>query len=229
MTEEDFLSRWSRRKREARTDAPQTAEVPALEAGDTVTTPGDTAGEPEIDLSSLPPIDSITAETDITAFLRKGIPQELTRAALRRAWDSDPVIRDFVGLVENAWDFNDPTAMAGFGPLDGTGAELGEVVERIVGGVRDVTDRLTNGDAPGLETAREAGSECQEDQEAHSTVAGNGPAVRDQLVSVESTRAVAASQRAETEPREPSLRRKHGGALPRDADDGPVSGSRTHP
>ena len=67
------------------------------------------------DLASLPPIDSIGANTDIAAFLRPGVPMELTRAALRRAWTSDPAIRDFVGLVENGWDFNNPDAVSGFG------------------------------------------------------------------------------------------------------------------
>src|SRR5882724_11016160 len=130
MSEEEFLARWSRRKREARAaaDGPQPtapAEVAAEHA----------VGE-EVDLSSLPPIDSITAATDITAYLRNGIPQELGRAALRRAWSADPAIRDFVGLAENAWDFNDPNAMPGFGPLDFSEQQLSAVVERIVGGVR---------------------------------------------------------------------------------------------
>jgi TorA maturation chaperone TorD len=30
---------------------------------------------------------------------------------------TDPAIRDFIGIAENQWDFNDPTAMPGFGPL----------------------------------------------------------------------------------------------------------------
>ena len=60
---------------------------------------------------------SITAVTDIRAFLAPGVPTELARAALRRAWSADPAIRDFVGLAENAWDFTDPTAMPGFGAL----------------------------------------------------------------------------------------------------------------
>ena len=30
---------------------------------------------------------------------------------------ADPAIRDFVGLAENEWDFNDPNADAGFGPI----------------------------------------------------------------------------------------------------------------
>jgi hypothetical protein len=88
----------------------------------------------------LPPVESIDAATDVTAFLRKGIPQELSRAALRRAWSADPAIRDFVGLAENAWDFNDPNAMAGFGPLDYSAEQVGALVRRIVGGVVEAAE-----------------------------------------------------------------------------------------
>ena len=50
-------------------------------------------------------------------FCKADVPAELTRAALRQAWTSDPAIRDFVGIAENQWDFNDPNAIPGFGPL----------------------------------------------------------------------------------------------------------------
>jgi hypothetical protein len=66
----------------------------------------------------LPPIGSIASGSDITAFLAPGVPLELTRAALRRAWTTDPAIRDFIGLSENAWDFNAPGGVPGFGSLD---------------------------------------------------------------------------------------------------------------
>jgi Protein of unknown function (DUF3306) len=144
MSDKDFLARWSRRKREARAtvDAPpltQTAETPNPMPSATA----ETAVDAEVDLSSLPPIELITAATDVTAFLRQGIPPELGRAALRRAWAADPAIRDFVGLAENAWDFNDPHAMPGFGPLDCSEEQLGALVDRIVGGVRSAADNLT--------------------------------------------------------------------------------------
>jgi len=147
MSEEEFLARWSRRKSEARTNV----ALPQATEGDPSPAPPPSAAkesvakekdESEFDPSSLPPIDAITAATDITAYLRKGIPRELTRAALRRAWTADPAIRDFVGLAENAWDFNDPTAMPGFGPLDCSETELAEWVDRIVGGVRKAAESL---------------------------------------------------------------------------------------
>ncbi len=144
MSDEEFLARWSRRKREAKAavDAPPPAEP--VETPDPA--PSATAENPanaEVDIANLPPVESITAATDVTAFLRQGIPPELSRAALRRAWAADPAIRDFVGLAENAWDFNDPHAMPGFGPLDCSEEQLGALVDRIVGGVRGAADSLT--------------------------------------------------------------------------------------
>jgi hypothetical protein len=123
---ESFLSRWSRRKREVvreteRADRPAPT-VNALADGDH--TSGDAAHRPApsrtglpFDPASLPPIQSITAETDIRGFLDAGVPSELTRAALRRAWACDPAIRNFVGLADYDWDFNAADSIAGFGPL----------------------------------------------------------------------------------------------------------------
>jgi len=71
----------------------------------------------KFDPVAVPPIESIDARTDITAFLQAGVPAELRRVALRRAWTTDPAIRDFKGLQESDWDFADPNAIAGFGNL----------------------------------------------------------------------------------------------------------------
>ena len=46
------------------------------------------------DAASLPAIDSIGAGSDIRAFLEVGVPADLTRAALRRVWLTDPAIRE---------------------------------------------------------------------------------------------------------------------------------------
>jgi hypothetical protein len=72
----------------------------------------------QIDLAGLPSVDAITATTDIRPFLAPGVPLELVRAALRRTWVADPRIRDFRGLQENGWDFNDLAAVPGFGRLE---------------------------------------------------------------------------------------------------------------
>jgi Protein of unknown function (DUF3306) len=106
---ESLLLRWARLKQAAK----------AAEEIDAASVGSEPAPVPEtpFDPASLPSIQSIAADTDIVAFLRTGVPAELTRAALRRAWTSDPAIRDFIGIAENQWDFNDPNAIPGFGPL----------------------------------------------------------------------------------------------------------------
>jgi uncharacterized protein DUF3306 len=115
---EDILARWSRRKAAARA-SPQPTEAPAPDNAPSDGTAAAAAETPPpFDLASLPSIESIGAETDLRVFLAKGVPADLTRAALRRAWSADPAIRDFIGLSENSWDFNDPGAMDGFGSLE---------------------------------------------------------------------------------------------------------------
>jgi uncharacterized protein DUF3306 len=220
MSDEEFLARWSRRKREAKVaaDAPapaQTAETPNPAPPVTAEDPAST----EVDLSSLPPIDSITAATDVTAFLRQGIPQDLTRAALRRAWASDPTIRDFVGLAENAWDFNDPHAMPGFGPLDYSDEQLGALVDRIVRGVRGAADSPTTAIPEQKDASPSADSNHEPllESGAPETVADLSPAEEitlDELPSAPAAAQPEAPQSVESD-QTSSRRRTHGSALPR--------------
>ena len=65
-------------------------------------------------------------------FFAPGVPAELTRAALRRAWVTDPAIRDFIGIAENQWDFTKPDGVPGFGSLELT-PELRRMVAQLVG------------------------------------------------------------------------------------------------
>jgi Protein of unknown function (DUF3306) len=97
---EGFLGRWSRLKREAREAVPSEAaeELPPEEA---------------VDLEALPPIESLGAESDYTAFMARGVPEDLRCAALRKAWASDPAIAGFRGFAEYDWDCNAP----GYGAL----------------------------------------------------------------------------------------------------------------
>ena len=139
MTEpETFLERWSRRKlAKGEPSIPKPTADQSLGNGDQTATAAlkesetTAANSQPFDLASLPPIDSIGANTDIAAFLRPGVPTELTRAALRRAWTSDPAIRDFVGLVENGWDFNNPDAISGFGAI--SAEDVARLASNIIG------------------------------------------------------------------------------------------------
>ena len=125
---EKFVSRWARLKRnadprrttEGPTDTPTLSmlDAPAGSAEAAISQPRSHAATTDefFDPDGLPSIQAITANTDISGFLQSRVPAELTRAALRQAWASDPAIRDFIGIAENQWDFNDPNAIPGFGP-----------------------------------------------------------------------------------------------------------------
>jgi len=123
---DNFLSRWSRRKQEAGERSEKKEEAankppaePVVENEPVRATSAPTSPPiPKFDVESLPSIESIGAESDITAFMRAGVPEALKRAALRRVWSSDPAIRDFVGLNENFWDAAGPDGIPGFGDLD---------------------------------------------------------------------------------------------------------------
>jgi hypothetical protein len=173
---ENFITRWSRRKREAAQDAdatkPAAAPAPTAESEhpdegrrkETDAAPADGGAlqpsEAAFDPTQLPPIETITAESDIRAFLAPGVPPELTRAALRRAWAADPKIRDFVGLSENSWDFNAPGAMAGFGPLEMTDelrAQVAQMVGRSLAG--ETTDRSASAEPQRHASSSEAASQ----------------------------------------------------------------------
>lgn len=112
--DDDFLSRWSRRKRAA--EAPL-QEAPALQ--DAVPPPPEPEVAPLADeeLAALPRIEDLTEGSDIRAFLRPGVPTALQSAALRRMWMLTPAIRDYRDpAVDYAWDWNVPGGVPGGGP-----------------------------------------------------------------------------------------------------------------
>lgn len=156
MSDDDFLSRWSHHKRLAESSPESLSQSPVPDPPvqeDEGSAVNSEAGKPveAPDLSALPPLDAITAATNVTAFLRKGVPLALTREALRRVWLADPAIRDFIGLAENAWDFNDPNAMPGFGPLDYTPEQVRDLVARIVSERKPVAGDDANSATPQLQ------------------------------------------------------------------------------
>ncbi|QIG91225.1 MULTISPECIES: DUF3306 domain-containing protein [unclassified Bradyrhizobium] len=218
MSGDDFLARWSRRKQaardgqaEPRPEQPAEANAPAAAAPD-VAEPCPT----ELDLSSLPPIESIGAATDVSAFLRKGIPQELSRAALRRAWSADPAIRDFIGLAENAWDFNDPTAMPGFGPLDYSAEQVDALVRRVVGDLVQAAENATDAIEGTVDAMRPPVAAVDDLAQASNPVKArpNLP-LSDESATAELPANSAAPQLPGPDEETAVRRRTHGGALPR--------------
>lgn len=188
---ESALQRWSRRKRRAAADRRERA-TPENDAGSAAAVrPSET--EPPVDPASLPPIEALDAGSDIRAFLAAGVPAELTRAALRRAWSADPAIRDFIGLSENSWDFNAPDGVAGFGLL--SAEDVRRLLERLLEEPQAAEAKPAfGGDRPGPDRDR--------------SVDAGDPTSADALAA-EPRQAV-----ADQECRPPPHRR-HGGALPK--------------
>lgn len=96
--DEGFVQRWSRLKQEARdAQPPEEAPrpdlpVPAMAADTSSPEAGDKPEEKPFDPASLPPVESLTKESDYSAFMRPEVPEDLRQKALRRLWAADPVL-----------------------------------------------------------------------------------------------------------------------------------------
>jgi hypothetical protein len=92
----DFLARWSRLKRRARQPQPPDAAPANAEAA---ALPAETPPE------TLPPIETLTAQSDYKIFMQAGVPEATRNAALQKLWRSDPVFANLDGLVEYGEDY----------------------------------------------------------------------------------------------------------------------------
>jgi hypothetical protein len=197
--DENFLARWSRRKRRRTVLEKAPSEASTLEAAQAA--PGKT-DSPLIDPATLPSLASIGAGSDLRAFLLPGVPADLARAALRRAWSVDPKIRDFIGLSENAWDFNAPGGVPGFGALTAED-------------VRALLDRLTGEAATAEPHSERASTAAEPSVEAPKDAQLSAPAPRGVINAGTAEPLVIEHENADSK-QVPSLpRQRHGGALPK--------------
>jgi hypothetical protein len=231
--QEKFLQRWSRRKHQAAEDSAPAAErdaAPVKRDDETDESPASAKpsvpdAEPAFDPASLPPLESIVANSDIRAFLRPGVPAGLTRAALRRAWSADPAIRDFIGLSENSWDFTAPNGVPGFGPLDP--AEVPRLLAEVFGpetrekvqSALEAVERATDAPAPQGKLADSAGkSEIpvtpKGDLPVESAVVAPGQSDTQNLLPSKGDDVAVQNGSSEPSSRFAGVRRSHGGALP---------------
>ena len=66
-------------------------------------------------------------------FLRKGVPEHLRNAALRKSWALDPAIRNYVNpALDYAYDWNTPGGVPGSSEL-GAGVDVARLVSEIMG------------------------------------------------------------------------------------------------
>lgn len=98
--DEPFLERWSRRKAQAREEVDEEPPAPEAEAG------GEFAARPDevVPPVELPDIDSLTEDSDYSAFMAPGVDGSVRRRALRKLFSSPKFnIRD--GLDDYCDDF----------------------------------------------------------------------------------------------------------------------------
>ena len=249
---ENFLTRWSRRKREIADDSdrvrrneqgPRAPDAPPAErsgADASLPAPAADSGTPEpaFDPSTLPPIDSITAETDISGFLAPGVPADMRLAALRRAWVADPKVRDFVGLNDYDFDFHTPGAIPGFGSLEMTDELRREAVRIVSAWQPESEPRTPSAPAPTAnvpeaavppaqpvattgETSAAAETAETAAREAAAASLDHPAVTQDELIDGEATtqrnNESAASQQEHSQPEnlQTLARRGHGRALPK--------------
>jgi hypothetical protein len=212
-----FLARWSRRKRGEAAEPKPLSEPHEIEPTSEMV-----EVEEDFDLSLLPDIESITAESDVTLFFKKGVPEALKNAALRKIWTADPAIRDFVAPADFQWDFNAPDGVPGFGSLE-SGIDMKAMLRQAVG------EPAPEADAPVETSPVEAGKAVPREGVAGSESPpmpdeeppGEGPPELAQRapegfsVSQDSKSENANSEtEADSGMKLPVLARKHGGALP---------------
>ncbi len=223
MSDEGFLRRWSRRKRtpgadDERKSAESLASRLPPEAGEEAETvppppsgggqvgasaqgssPNAARDDGAIDPATLPPIESLGPDSDYTVFLKKGVPEALRIAALRKAWMSDPFIRDFRGPAEYAIDYTTPEF--DLRPTD----DVAKMLDRIF------PQQPAEGERPPAPGAAPATPALEGPQPSSSSAA---PA---QDLSLPQEGAEPAAVERPVEPAAPqpeAARRKHGGALP---------------
>ncbi|MGI6856943.1 DUF3306 domain-containing protein [Mesorhizobium sp. 1B3] len=239
---ENLFARWSRRKQAARSTEFQTpdeeahaldkptaqAKADSIDQQLAPAEPDTTEAETVEPIESLPRVEDLTVDSDLSVFLRKGVPKALKGAAMRKMWSLDPAIRDYVGPAEYAWDFNQPGSMAGFGSLDPNDAVVDflSTIGRALDA--DAGEKATAPGAPQAQSARapadlsEQQADTPPDDTDHPASSDVPPEPRQLSASSQSPTSdpfeTVVSQEGTAEPEQlsqPTARPRHGSALPR--------------
>lgn len=109
--DEGFIGRWSQRKSRHKGETKREAPVARVARVEDTAPPPDgrdgVAAPQDVTKLDLPDIESMSIDSDFSAFLQDGVPEELRIAALRRLWRLDPIFANLDGLVEYGGDYTD--------------------------------------------------------------------------------------------------------------------------
>ena len=116
IQEDGFLSRWSRRKRAIAAGEEITELSPKEEAAQIEVAERDPEALAAIEAEHLAnreaaeaiDLESLTYESDFSAFFKDGVPTLLRQRALKILWRSNPVLANIDGLCDYDENFADP-------------------------------------------------------------------------------------------------------------------------
>lgn len=119
-----LAGRWSRLKQDSRATDHGDPDAAIEEQAEDTPEPDRPAEATDQDdvVAALPPIESLTADSDFKPFLDRAVPAELRRLALRKLWLSDPVFANLDGLN----DYDDDFRTLGVGKVVRTAYEVGK-------------------------------------------------------------------------------------------------------
>ena len=207
--DDTFLSRWSKRKREALTQPADEAGAPMGEGDAERQTQADEGEDQPFDLSLLPDLETLTGESDIQSFLHKAVPDALRNAALRRVWALDPAVRNYVGeALDYAYDWNTPGGVPGFGEILSNDQSLEFVRNLLAGPETDekvIEDAAAQQDrAPSADAQQLIGDQKKEPSDQKAQHHENVDFVEGEDIAAGKSQALSQPQR----------KPRHGGALP---------------
>ena len=172
-SDENLLLRWSRRKHEARQGKPAAAPQPAsaepeadpapaeteiMAASERVASAQDRVPDEPVAAEDLPDLETLTYESDFSAFMREGVPELIKKQALRKLWLSNPLLANLDGLNEY-----DPINKKFLEQLEGPAEAIGEVSrslrDKIMDAKRARDDRPRGRRSPSQQTRRPASAE----------------------------------------------------------------------
>ena len=230
-SDEGFLSRWSRRKREGEPEE-QPASLPAAPASESAAPAATEAPEPEVEMIEPPSLDLIDKDFDLASWLKQNVPETWKLAAMRRAWENDPAIANFENPARDyALDWNTPGGAPGYGPLTESD-DIAELVRGIFGEQPAPTAAtLVTEEAPGdgmshplsskdkaesIDAAVREGESADEEPAPLRLTASpeNRPNPRQERASTSSGLDAAMQQEAPREPVSVRVRKRGGGAIP---------------
>ena len=144
-TPRDFLSRWSRRKHESARAAQAPADPPVPAVVPAPVAPALAAAPAPVEPPPLPPVESLTIESDFAPFLSSKVDETVKRAALRKLF-ADPRFNVQDGLDVYIDDYSIPDPMPeGF--LDKL-ADVYKTIEEKAEELTPPSDAIADAEAP---------------------------------------------------------------------------------